>query len=31
MIHLHEVPRVVKFRDTASRTMVARAWGVSVY
>ena len=27
----HEVPRVVKFIDTASRTVVARAWGVSVY
>ena len=25
--HLHEIPRVVKFIETESRTVVIRGWG----
>jgi len=25
--HLHEVPRVLKFRETGNRMVVARGWG----
>ena len=28
--HLHEVPRVVKFRETVNRMVVARGWGRGV-
>ena len=26
-LHLYEVPRVAKFRETESNTVVARGWG----
>ena len=30
VLHLHEVPRVVKFRETVNRMVVARGWGRGV-